>query len=306
MSSDIVQDLSEISDVVDDLNEENSDCLVATHIELTDKGKIKWNGPYEMLQKLKELQNLNIWLKVNKLSLNIAKTEFMIIGSRQRLNVNVDGHINISINDQPIKKVNETETLGMTIDQHLTWSKHVEEKSKKISSAIGALKRIKPFITIDVANKMYKAIIQPHLDYCSTVWDGLGVTLLDKIQKLQNRVARIITQSSYYTSASSILEELGWDNVLTRWKKQKAILMFKTLNNRAPEYLRNLFIDRNTHYDLRNAGGKLNLPRPRTDYLKRSFSYSGAQLWNNLPESIRTIKSLKNFKKAIQNYFEND
>ena len=43
----------------------------------------------------------------------------MIIGSRQRLNVNVDGHINVTINDQPIKKVNETETLGMTIDQHL-------------------------------------------------------------------------------------------------------------------------------------------------------------------------------------------
>ena len=127
-----------------------------------------------------ELQNLNIWLKVNKLSLNIAKTEFMIIGSRQRLNVNVYGHINITINDQPIKKVNETETLGMTIDQHLTWSKHVEEKSKKIYSAIGALKRIRPFITTDVANKIYKAIIQPHLGYCSTVWDGLGVTCLIK------------------------------------------------------------------------------------------------------------------------------
>ena len=81
--------------------------------------------------------------------------------------------------------------------------------------------------------------------------------------------------------------------------------MFKTLNNRAPEYLRNLFIDRNTH-NLRNAGGKLNLLRPRMDYLKRSFSDGEVQLWNNLPESIRTIKSLKNFKKAIQNYFEND
>ena len=68
-----------------------------------------------------ELQNLNIWLKVNKLSLNIAKTEYMIIGSRQRLNVSVDGNINIIINDKPVKKVNETETLGMTIDQHLTW-----------------------------------------------------------------------------------------------------------------------------------------------------------------------------------------
>ena len=212
--------------------------------------------------------------------------------------------INIAINDQPIKKVKETETLGMVIDQHLAWSKHVEEKSKKVSSAIGALKRVRPFITIDVANKIYKAIIQPHIDYCSTVWDGLGSTLLDKIQKLQNRAARIVTQSNYYTSASSLLEELGWDKVSTRWKKQKAILMFKTLNNSAPEYLRNLFTDRNTHYSLRNAEGKLNLPRPRTDYMKQSFSYCGAHLWNNLPESIRTIKSLKNFKKAIQEYYK--
>ena len=102
---------------------------------------------------------------------------------------------------------------------------------KKISSVIGALKGIRPTITIDVANKIYKAIIQPHIDYCSTVWDGLGVTLLDKIQKLQNRAARIITQSNYHTSASNLLEELGWDNVSTRWKKQKAILMFKTLLN---------------------------------------------------------------------------
>ena len=107
----------------------------------------------------RELQNVNIWLKANKLSLNIAKTEFMVIGSRQRLNVNADGNINITINEQSIKKVSETETLGMIIDQHLTWSRHVEEKSKKISSGIGALKRIRPFITTDTANKIYKAII---------------------------------------------------------------------------------------------------------------------------------------------------
>jgi len=113
----------------------------------------------------------------------------MVIASRQRLNFNTDGNINITIHDQPIKKVKETETLG--IDQHLAWSKHVEEKSKKVSSAIGALKRLRPFITIDVAIKIYKAIIQPHINYCSTVWDGLGSTLLDKIQKLQNRAARM-------------------------------------------------------------------------------------------------------------------
>ena len=51
-----------------------------------------------------ELQNLNIWLKVNKLSLNIVKTEYMIIGSRQRVSVNVDGNVDITINDKPVKK----------------------------------------------------------------------------------------------------------------------------------------------------------------------------------------------------------
>ena len=160
--------------------------------------------------------------------------EYMVMGSRQIINVNADENINITINDQPVKKVNETETLGMTIDQHLTWSRHVEEKSKKNASAIGGLERIRPFITIDTANKIYKALIQPHIDYCSTVWDGVSLTLLDKIQKLQNRAARVITQSNYYTSTGSL-------NVSTCWKKLKAVLMFKTLNNQAPAYLRDLF-----------------------------------------------------------------
>ena len=90
---------------------------------------------------------------------------------------------------------------------------------------------------------------------------------------------------------------MGWDNVSTRWKKQKTILMFKTMNNRALEFLHNLFSDRNTHYSLSNADGKLNRLRPPTVYMKRSFSYCGAHLWNILPESIRTINHLRNLKK---------
>ncbi len=104
------------------------------------------------------------WRSINSgtLSLNITKTdhEFMVIGSRQRMNVNDDENVNITIHGQPVKKVNETEILGMTIDQHRTCSRHVEERSKKISHAIGALKRIRPFITTDTANKIDKALTQ--------------------------------------------------------------------------------------------------------------------------------------------------
>ena len=133
-------------------------------------------------------------------------------------------------------------------------------------------KRIRPFITTDTVNKIYKALIKPHIDYCSTVWDSVSLTLLDKIQKLQNRAASVITQSNYYTSAGSLLEKLGWDNVSTCWKKLKAVLMFKTLNDQAPAYLRDLFTYRHAHYRLRNSDNRLNIPQPRTDYMKRSFS----------------------------------
>ena len=80
-----------------------------------------------------EHQNFYLCLKVNKFSC-------------QKLTECYRKQYAVTINDQPIKKVNETETLGMTIDEHLAWSKHVEEESTNISSAIGALNRVRPFI----------------------------------------------------------------------------------------------------------------------------------------------------------------
>ena len=111
-----------------------------------------------------ELRNLNHWLTTNRLSLNVAKTEFMVIGSNQRLLALLNNQINIEIDDKSIKKVEEAKSLGLLIDEHLTWTKHIDEKSKKISSATGALKRIRPFISESTALQIYQALIveNPH------------------------------------------------------------------------------------------------------------------------------------------------
>ena len=82
---------------------------------------------------------LHIW---SKLSLNIAKTEFMVIGSRQRLATFENNDLNIFVNDKKIKKVQTSESLGLTIDEHLTWKNHINNSTKKISSGISALKRV--------------------------------------------------------------------------------------------------------------------------------------------------------------------
>ena len=104
---------------------------------------------------------------------------------------------------------------------------------------------------------------------------------------------------------SVLLNALQLDKIYVRRRKLKAQLMFKILKGNMPSYLRTLFSIRNTEYNLRNNQFKLNLPKPRTNYVKRSLSYDGALLWNSLPKEIRslTVFQKSQFKKAINDRY---
>ena len=97
------------------------------------------------------------------------------------------------------------------------------------------------------------------------------------------------------------LNKLNWEKLSKRRQTQKALIMFKTIHKLAPEYLHQLFTPRRAEYNLRNLEGKLALPKPHSNYLKRSFSYSAALLWNNLPQEMRDADSIGNFKRKILN-----
>ena len=83
--------------------------------------------------------------------------------------------------------------------------------------------------------------------------DGLSNELPDKLQKLQNRAIRVITKSDYHSSATALA--VIWDGI-----------MFKTLNDQSPEYLKGLFKPFSTDNGLRNSDNKLDPPKPRTDF----------------------------------------
>ena len=92
-----------------------------------------------------DLLNVDQWLKANKLTLNEGKTEFMIIGSRQRVPSFEQGPL-IKLGDKVIKRVLHKKTLGVILDEQLKWDKHIEEQSKMISKSIALLRRAKPFL----------------------------------------------------------------------------------------------------------------------------------------------------------------
>ena len=171
-------------------------------------------------------------------------------GLLQSLN---DYTLNIHIDGIPINQSNQSKSLGLIIDENLSWKAHIHEISKKLSSGIGALKRVRPFVSKHTAIRIRKGLIEPHFDYCSAVWDGLTQQLSEKLQKLQNRAIRVITKSSYDTSSRFLLNSLGWDNLSVRKAKQKANLIYKCINNLAPAHLCNLFAPRTPNHYFGNA-----------------------------------------------------
>ena len=156
-----------------------------------------------------DLSSIHKWLLSNKLILNTTKTEFMLIGSRQKLST-LSESLEISINNVSIKQVSSTKSPGILTDDNMASHSHIDTLSKNIASGIGAIKRIKPLVSPAILHYIYNALIQPHFDYCSIVWGNCGKTLSEKLQKLQNRAARILTSSSSYDADDGyLLQQLG-------------------------------------------------------------------------------------------------
>ena len=148
-------------------------------------------------------------------------------------------------------QVTTAKSLGVTIDDRLDWSGHIEKVTKKVASGIGAIKRIRHLVPQATLQLIYQASIQPHFDHCNVVWGNCGITLRNKVQKLQNRAARVLTYSSYDVDAGHLFKLLGWKNLACQQQIQRATMVYRSLHGLAPNYLSAKFERREVAYNLK-------------------------------------------------------
>ena len=108
-----------------------------------------------------ELQKVSLWLKKNKLSLNLDKTKLMIF-HRQQKRVK---ELNIIINDTNIERVQSFNFLGITLSENMSWTNHVLSIKKKISKVIGILHRLRNTFPLDVLKTLYKSLVLSYINY---------------------------------------------------------------------------------------------------------------------------------------------
>ena len=242
-----------------------------------------------------DLCNVNKWLARNKLSLNVAKTELIILGSWQRLSKIDDNDVNVQITGTKLKRVKSCKHLGFIIDENLSWNDHVNQIVKKAASSLYMLRRASAIVPKNIQCMLYNSILAPHFDYADTVWGTCNTSSRQKVQKLQNRAAKIITGRSWFDSSTEALRDLKWNNLSDRYHFHLATSIYKVMNDLAPNYLASRFNVKNSGYTLRGYKN-LSIPKPRTDSKKRSFSYCGSTMWNSLPDAVKSSCNLAQFK----------
>ena len=125
-----------------------------------------------------ELTKYDIWLKSNKLTLNVNKTKCMIFGAPQKKNIN----ITFKINGTEIEKLNSFNFLGIIIDRHLNWKDHINHVALKINKGNAILRRLKNIFPKNILVLIYQTIINSHLNYGILAW-GFNLSRISKLQK---------------------------------------------------------------------------------------------------------------------------
>ena len=162
---------------------------------------IKSTNPNETVDTLinKELSKISEWLGLNKLSLNVKKSKYIV---HKMTNKKVD-NLQLNINGIAIEKVYDFNFLGLTLNENINWKNHIEKIAIKSSKIIGILNKLKYILPTQIKVLLYNTLLLPHINYCILSWGYK----CDRITKIRKRAIRLINLSKYNAHTEPIFKQ---------------------------------------------------------------------------------------------------
>ena len=151
-------------------------------------------NPQEVKEVLeRELEAIAVWIEQNKLRMNAAKTQLMVLNRRRRQKEVEE--FTVQHRGECIRSKHEVRYLGVVVDEDLKWKKHIQEVRKKCFIGLSQMRRISQFLPLHSRKSLYNALVLPHIDYCCVIWHDCAVTLAQGIESIQTYGMRVITSS---------------------------------------------------------------------------------------------------------------
>jgi hypothetical protein len=165
------------------------------------------SASYDMLMAMmqKDLLTIKSFLSSINLEMSINKTEFMIFRTKSSSDMNL--FTEIPLGDSVIKKVDRFRYLGLMIDSEISWSDHANFIALKIAPFVGLIRRVRPFISENVAMQLYYAHIHSRLIYCLPVWSSCSIEMKMRLQRLQNKCIKAIKRKPRLTPSCDLYDD---------------------------------------------------------------------------------------------------
>ena len=253
----------------------------------------------EDCNKLQEdLYNMQAWTDKWLLCFHPDKCKVMRIGKskidKEEYKLKPDGNI--------LAYAEAEKDIGVTIDDKLSFDKHISERVNNAKSIMGLVRRTMEYLDNTTFKLLYTALVRPHLEYANQVWPPHLVKHIDAIENVQRRATKQLPGMSDL-SYEERLRVLKLPTLAYRRIRGDMIEMYKILTEKYDPEVTN-FIQMNTTSSTRGHNLKIYKIRPRLNVRKYSFVHRSVDIWNSLPESVVTAKTENTFEARLDRHWK--
>ena len=244
-----------------------------------------------------DLGNIGNWSNQWLVNFSPTKTKSLIISNK------VDAHLNppILLFDQAIEEVQSHMYLGLRFSNNLKWKHHINDIAQNARKKLNSMIPLKYKLDKKSLEIMYTSFVLPTMEYASIVWGGTYDCDIVKLENIHVDAIRLITGATARSNIVNLYKEVSFQNMNTRINNASLSMMYKIVNGLAPTYLCDLVTNENVNkrYNLRQTKA-LKETQCRLETYSRSFFPRSIKLWNNLPEELRSLNSISEFKQKFK------
>ena len=245
----------------------------------------------------------------SKLKLNPSKTEFIIIGSKKQREKFKDLFPILLLDHDTLPKA-FVRNLGFIFYCDFNFKRQISQTCKICFYHIRDFRRIRKYLSPEAAKFVACALVTSHLDYCNSLLYNLPDRNIERLQRVQNCLARVVCKASRFIRSKPLLNFIHWLPVKYRIRFKLCTITFKAFLFHQPTYLYNYLVPLQNSRLLRSSNtNMLTVPRFRTKWGSRAFAVAAPPTWNSVPVNLRTASTVTStvtaFKKMLKTFFFN-